>query len=369
MAGMMMRSSAGSCIGQNAHQSAPAMPAVGIRSLSGSPSAFPCTSRKSLACPSGPVQRGTVLQNSRQTWLRAPQPLAVAATTQETSTEDQFIEVCCIWLPLSTAPPLCRARTRYWLLDLQKPLGLKFARGNDGGAYVVVNDPKLGNTDPRVQPGDKITQISASFGEDVWDAQNYGQIMYAIRTRSGSVYMKIKRNFGDMTALEDDVESEKQWKAERAGGNYGVGTKEVQQRNYVARKEAERKRRELFDDALAKFKSGDIQSALFDFENIIALEPRNYVGDNFSRVTPIYKVTQYNVACCYAMLGQVDEGLKSLQAAMSAGFDSYDQIRRDKNLEALRKSPKFQVLMDKYDEPVVNWGAIKATFNFFGKKE
>ncbi|KAJ9520572.1 hypothetical protein QJQ45_007425 [Haematococcus lacustris] len=312
MAGMMLRSSAGSCIGQNAHQSAPAMPAVGIRSLSGSPSAFPCTSRKSLACPSGPVQRGI-------TWLRAPQPLAVAATTQETSTEDQFIE-----------------------LDLQKPLGLKFARGNDGGAYVVVNDPKLGNTDPRVQPGDKITQISASFGEDVWDAQNYGQ---------------------------DDVESEKQWKAERAGGNYGVGTKEVQQRNYVARKEAERKRRELFDDALAKFKSGDIQSALFDFENIIALEPRNYVGDNFSRVTPIYKVTQYNVACCYAMLGQVDEGLKSLQAAMSAGFDSYDQIRRDKNLEALRKSPKFQVLMDKYDEPVVNWGAIKATFNFFGKKE
>jgi hypothetical protein len=35
------------------------------------------------------------------------------------------------------------------------------------------------------------------------------------------------------------------------------------------------------------------------------MEPRNYVGDNFSRVTPIYKVTQYNVACCYSMLGQV----------------------------------------------------------------
>ncbi len=31
------------------------------------------------------------------------------------------------------------------------------------------------------------------------------------------------------------------------------------------------------------------QDALVDFENIIALEPRNYVGDNLSRVTPIYK--------------------------------------------------------------------------------
>jgi hypothetical protein len=35
------------------------------------------------------------------------------------------------------------------------------------------------------------------------------------------------------------------------------------------------------------------------------MEPRNYVGDNFARVTPIYKVTQYNIACCYSMLGQV----------------------------------------------------------------
>lgn len=36
-------------------------------------------------------------------------------------------------------------------VDLAKPLGLKFARGNDGGAYVLKNDPSLGNTDPRIQ--------------------------------------------------------------------------------------------------------------------------------------------------------------------------------------------------------------------------
>ncbi len=32
-----------------------------------------------------------------------------------------------------------------------------------------------------------------------------------------------------------------------------------QERNYIARKEAERKRRELFDDALAKFKKGKVE--------------------------------------------------------------------------------------------------------------
>jgi len=45
------------------------------------------------------------------------------------------------------------------------------------------------------------------------------------------------------------------------------------------------------------------------------------------------------------------------------------QIRKDKNLEEMRKNPKFQATLDKYDEPVINWNAIKATFGFLRKKE
>ena len=37
------------------------------------------------------------------------------------------------------------------------------------------------------------------------------------------------------------------------------------------------------------------------------MEPKNYVGDNFSRITEIYRVTQYNIACCYAAMGSVSE--------------------------------------------------------------
>jgi hypothetical protein len=48
-----------------------------------------------------------------------------------------------------------------------------------------------------------------------------------------------------------------------------------------------------------------LQGALVDFENVVAMEPRNYVGDNLSRVTPILPVTHYNIACCYSMLKQV----------------------------------------------------------------
>lgn len=255
---------------------------------------------------------------------------------------------------------------------LTKPLGVKFARGNDGGAYVARSDPTLGNTSSEITPGDKVMKISASFGSDVWEALNFGQVIYAIKTRNGEVYLRLKRNFGDMSALEEEelTEAEKQYKNERSGGNYGLGTKEMQERNYIARKEAERERRELFDDALAKFKSKKIEEALIDFENVLALEPKNYLGDDFSRVTQIYRVTQYNIACCYATLGQVDAGLEALDSAMACGFENYDKVRKDPNLEGLRSSPKFKVLINRYDEPIINEGAIKAIksiFNF-GRK-
>ena len=39
-------------------------------------------------------------------------------------------------------------------MNLPKPLGLKYGRGNDGGAYIIESSAKLGNTDPRIQVGD-----------------------------------------------------------------------------------------------------------------------------------------------------------------------------------------------------------------------
>jgi hypothetical protein len=45
-------------------------------------------------------------------------------------------------------PPAPRTPAQF---DLEKPLGYKYARGNDGRAYIVAVDPNLGNVDPRVQ--------------------------------------------------------------------------------------------------------------------------------------------------------------------------------------------------------------------------
>lgn len=45
-------------------------------------------------------------------------------------------------------------------------------------------------------------KVSASFGNDIWDAINYGQVMYAIKTRNGQVYMKLQSNGGDTSIMQ-----------------------------------------------------------------------------------------------------------------------------------------------------------------------
>ena len=59
------------------------------------------------------------------------------------------------------------------------------------------------------------------------------------------------------------------------------------------------------------------------------------------------------------ILMQVDAGLDALEEALSAGFEQFNKVRTDPNLDKLRKSPKFKTLIDRYDEPVFNDNAIK----------
>lgn len=256
---------------------------------------------------------------------------------------------------------------------LDKPLGIRFARGNDGAAYIAGTDSRIGMTDERIEVADKIVEVSASFGSDVWEAQNYGQVVYAIKTRNGQLYLKLLKRGGNMDVFEEEDMSdmEKRFKTERGGGNYGDGTKELQARNYAKRKDGEAVREGLFEKALDLFQKKDLEGALIEFENVLAMEPKLYIGDDFSRTSQIYRVTQYNIACCYSAMGSVDAGLEALSDALNVGFDQFKVIRKDSNLEKLREDPRFDKLIDQYDEPVFSGGALEALRGVFsfGKKD
>jgi len=266
----------------------------------------------------------------------------------------------------SSSSAAATAPDEFYEITLPKPVEIKFARGVDGGAYAVSIPP-----DPKYDSfeiGDKITKVSASFGNEIWEADSYGQVIYAMKNRNGDIYLQMKRMNGDLSAL-DFTEKNSGFKSERGAGNYGSGTKEQQMSNYSKKKELEVQRLDMFDEAIQLYNKGEFDDALIIFEEVVALEPKNFMGDNFDMFTEIYKVSQYNIACCFSKLNQMDNSLQALKKCMGAGWKDFRKIRTDPSLVNVQSYPKFKMLLDKFDEPLVNQNAINFVKGMFGGKK
>ena len=88
----------------------------------------------------------------------------------------------------------------------------------------------------------------------------------------------------------------------------------------------------MFDEAISLYNKKDYDNALIIFEEVAALEPKNFMSDNFQTATEVYKVTMYNIACCFSKLGQPDNSLQALKKCMGAGWTDYKKIRTDPSL-------------------------------------
>ncbi|GAA4310708.1 TPR end-of-group domain-containing protein [Nibribacter koreensis] len=51
--------------------------------------------------------------------------------------------------------------------------------------------------------------------------------------------------------------------------------------------------------------------------------------------------TYYNIACCYALLGQKEPALKALQQAVKAGYKNVSHLKTDTDLDLLRKEKTY----------------------------
>lgn len=64
-----------------------------------------------------------------------------------------------------------------------------------------------------------------------------------------------------------------------------------------------------------------------------------------SRLKPDNKLIRYNLACSYALTGQKDKALLNLHKAIELGYSDIEQLRQDRDLDALKSDPRFQNLI------------------------
>ncbi|KAF8749741.1 hypothetical protein HU200_012560 [Digitaria exilis] len=240
-------------------------------------------------------------------------------------------------------------------VTIEKPYGLKFAKGRDGGTYIQAIFPD-GAADRTGQftVGDKVLATSSVFGDEIWPAAGYGQTMYCIRQRIGPLYMKMERRFGKWDGAGDLTEKEI-IRAERNSGVVSGRVREIQLQNYQRKMEQKMQREEDLRTGLRLYKDGKYEEALEKFESVLGSKPESNEAS----------IASYNVACCYSKLGRIEAGLSALEDALKAGYEDFKRIRTDSDLENLRKLEQFDTLLKNYDESFINENALNALKSLF----
>jgi tetratricopeptide (TPR) repeat protein len=67
------------------------------------------------------------------------------------------------------------------------------------------------------------------------------------------------------------------------------------------------------------------------------------------RLIPENAIAWYNLACSYTVLGMVEPGFWALQRSLELGYSWLDRLRRDPDLKALRRDPRFARLLHRFD--------------------
>jgi tetratricopeptide (TPR) repeat protein len=58
-----------------------------------------------------------------------------------------------------------------------------------------------------------------------------------------------------------------------------------------------------------------------------------------------FEIAYYNLACAYASIGEIDNGVEALEQAVANGYEDLGWIEKDGDLNPLRKHPKYQKII------------------------
>lgn len=63
---------------------------------------------------------------------------------------------------------------------------------------------------------------------------------------------------------------------------------------------------------------------------------------------PDSAMIRYNLACVHSVMGNTDYGLDELDSALAKGFNDYDSLRKDPDLNNLRKTKEWRTILEKH---------------------
>ena len=105
---------------------------------------------------------------------------------------------------------------------------------------------------------------------------------------------------------------------------------------------------DAMEQAVEKLQAKDYDGALAAFEAI--LKDVDKAGFEDEVKLRVLQLVHYNTACAYSLKGEKEKALDSFEKALEAGFDDFDHIAEDTDLDPLRELPRFKAIVAKHRE-------------------
>ena len=68
------------------------------------------------------------------------------------------------------------------------------------------------------------------------------------------------------------------------------------------------------------------------------------------RIRPREAIYHYNLACSHSLLGQLEPAISALRRAIQLGYDNFEHISQDQDLENLKTDRRFTEIMKRLQE-------------------
>lgn len=79
------------------------------------------------------------------------------------------------------------------------------------------------------------------------------------------------------------------------------------------------------------------------------------------RLYPERPTAYYNLACIHSLQNDVDASLKSLRQALEKGFNGFEHVERDGDLDNVRQDPRFKTLIAEFRKKLLAGAGDRAT--------
>lgn len=66
------------------------------------------------------------------------------------------------------------------------------------------------------------------------------------------------------------------------------------------------------------------------------------------QLCPTDSLAYYNLACLYSLMHKVELAIHSLRRALELGYDDFDFIKKDRDLDTIRQDPRYRQLIREY---------------------